>query len=526
MADKKISQLTSAVLPLAGTELVPVVQSGATVKVSAASLGAAAAYTPAGTGAVVSTVQSKLRESVSVFDFMTAAQISSVVARDKTQDVTAAIQNALASFGSGGGTLHMPKGLYKTTAGITIPAYVTVIGDGMFGGFSAYDQGCTTIYAEHAGNFIFSLVGSLSCQIQDLCLQSGPSSGAYPQTGLMLGRTGAASCGYHQIKRLSVYGAYGTAGIFSIASEDNYWEDINVWVYSGTAKYCLYTGIGNIFPAITTPLFTSSNLTNTFNKFWFTNGTGNADAACIYIEGAEAVGSWSFYGGYTTAASGSYVEISNGIVDGLSMLGPLTFVGCSGERLEAGDPLYGFKLTCSISGLQLPNLNIIGGRYDFLAGTSHYLFSQSNNLTLVQPNITMKPPEAFPYAQVLLYRDKIWGGTVNLGRYAAWQAATLQSSWAATFSAPFPTPSFMIDSTGRVHLRGTVTNPSTPAQIVIMILPVGYRPKYNMRVPTTSNGAFALLTIYPSGNVEVTTGSTVNVELAGVSFDMTDWTLA
>jgi hypothetical protein len=62
MADKKISQLSSAVLPLAGTEVVPVVQSGATVKVTAASLGAAAAYTPAGTGAVVSTVQTKLRE--------------------------------------------------------------------------------------------------------------------------------------------------------------------------------------------------------------------------------------------------------------------------------------------------------------------------------------------------------------------------------------------------------------------------------------------------------------------------------
>jgi hypothetical protein len=69
MADKKISQLTSATLPLAGTEVVPVVQSGATVKVSAASLGAAAAYTPAGVGAVVTTVQSKLREFVSVKDF-------------------------------------------------------------------------------------------------------------------------------------------------------------------------------------------------------------------------------------------------------------------------------------------------------------------------------------------------------------------------------------------------------------------------------------------------------------------------
>jgi hypothetical protein len=461
---------------------------------------------------------------VNVFDYMTPAQISSVKARDKAQDVTSAIVSALASFGGSGGTMRMPKGLYKTTAGITIPSHVTVIGDGMFGGFSAYDQGCTTIYADHGNDFIFSLVGSLSCQIQDLCLQSGPSSGSYPQTGLMLGRTTAASCGYHQIKRISVYGAYGTAGIFSIASEDNYWEDLNVWVYSGTAKYCLYTGIGNIFPAITTPLFTSSNLTNTFNKFWFTNGTGNVDAACIYIEGAEAVGSWSFYGGYTTTASGSYIEIATGLADGLSMIGPLTFVGCSGERLQGGDPLYGIKLTCAIGGLKLPSLNIVGGRYDLLAGPNHFLFFQSNNLTLIQPNITMKPPEAFPYAQVLLYRDQIWGGTVNLGYYASWQTATFQSSWTATFLAPFPVPSFMIDSTGRVHLRGTCTNPSTPGQTVIMILPVGYRPTYKMRIPTTSNGAVALLLIFPSGNVEVLSGSTVDVELAGVSFDMTNWT--
>ena len=34
MADKKISQLTAATTPLAGTEVLPIVQSGSTVKVS------------------------------------------------------------------------------------------------------------------------------------------------------------------------------------------------------------------------------------------------------------------------------------------------------------------------------------------------------------------------------------------------------------------------------------------------------------------------------------------------------------
>ena len=34
MADKKISALTAATTPLAGTEVLPIVQSGATVKVA------------------------------------------------------------------------------------------------------------------------------------------------------------------------------------------------------------------------------------------------------------------------------------------------------------------------------------------------------------------------------------------------------------------------------------------------------------------------------------------------------------
>ena len=459
---------------------------------------------------------------VNVFDFMTTAQIADVQARTNTVDVTAPINAALASLGGLGGTVRFPKGLYRTTAEIVIPGATTIVGDGLFGGTGAYDQGATTIYAAHSGNSIFNLVGSGACRIQDICLQSGPPSGAFPQTGLMLGRTTAASAGYHHIERVSIYGCYAAAAIYSLASEDNYWEDIYVWIYGGTAKYCLYTciGLSGTFPTgITQSFYTSSNLTNTFNRFWFTNSSFNANSACIYIDGAEATGAWSFFGGYMTASSGSYVEIANGYVDGLSMIGSITFAGCSGERVSGGDPLYGFKLTASV-GVTLPNLNILGGRYDLQAGTNHYLLWQSNNLTLTQPNITMKPPEAFPYALVTLRRELIYGGTINLGRYAAWQAATLTNGWVSSFGAPYPTPSYMIDSTGRVHLRGTISAGSGP----IMTLPDGYRPCYTWRIPTQSNGAPALLSVNSSGVVDILSGSATNLELAGVSFDMTNWT--
>jgi Pectate lyase superfamily protein len=459
--------------------------------------------------------------TVNVFDFMTAAQIADVQARTATIDTAAAITAAIASLSTTGGVVRMPKGRYLTSSKVVLTTGVSLVGDGQIGGPSAYDEGVTTIYAVHNQPAVLSLVGAVGCTVSDICLQGGPTSGAYPQAGLLLGRSTSASAGYHHISRVAVYGNFSVAGVYSIASEDNYWEDLNVWVYGGGAKNCFYTSIGNSNVAMTEPLVTSSNLDNVFVRFWFTNSSTDANAACLYIDAAQAVGSWSFYGGYATAYAGSYVTIANGYVDGLSALGPFTFVSFNGERLSGGDPLYGFNLTASTA-VTLPNLNIIGGRFDFQAGTNHYQIRQSNNLTLTQPNITLKPPEAFPYAQILLYRDLILGGTMNVGRYAAWQAATLAGSWVSAFGSPYPTPSYMIDSTGRVHLRGTVTGGTG----TIMTLPVGYRPVYTWRLPSLSNGAVALVTVDSSGVVSLNSGSGTNLELGGLSFDMTASTLA
>lgn len=52
-------------------------------------------YTPSGAGAVVSDVQSKLRETVSVFDFMTAAQKSDAINGTLSLDMSVAIQAAI-----------------------------------------------------------------------------------------------------------------------------------------------------------------------------------------------------------------------------------------------------------------------------------------------------------------------------------------------------------------------------------------------------------------------------------------------
>jgi len=98
-------------------------------------------YTPAGTGAVSTAVQEALRRSVSVFDFMTAAQVADVRSGAATLDVTAAIQAALDSALTAsapfaiqtkfrGIRLHCPRGRYRMTAGVTGKAGTSIIGDG------------------------------------------------------------------------------------------------------------------------------------------------------------------------------------------------------------------------------------------------------------------------------------------------------------------------------------------------------------------------------------------------------------
>lgn len=69
-----------------------------------------------GTGAVATTVQTKLREQVSIFDFMSSAEIADVQAGALTLDITAAFNTALAASKN----IYFPAGKYRFNSTITI----------------------------------------------------------------------------------------------------------------------------------------------------------------------------------------------------------------------------------------------------------------------------------------------------------------------------------------------------------------------------------------------------------------------
>jgi len=89
-------------------------------------------FLQAGTGAVARTLQSKNRDAVSVFDFLTSAQIADVQSYGYTLDVTTGVQAAITYGQSSGLAIRAPAGGYKITSGLSITDDIEFRGDGGF----------------------------------------------------------------------------------------------------------------------------------------------------------------------------------------------------------------------------------------------------------------------------------------------------------------------------------------------------------------------------------------------------------
>ena len=95
-------------------------------------------YTPAGTGAVLTTVQAKLRESVSVKDFGAVG--------DGVTDDTAAIQAAINASPK---ELYFPKGEYLCLTGLIIGSPVTLVGEGNQGAANVNVEGAKIVTSQN-----------------------------------------------------------------------------------------------------------------------------------------------------------------------------------------------------------------------------------------------------------------------------------------------------------------------------------------------------------------------------------------
>jgi hypothetical protein len=117
MAGVKISELPAATSPVAPTDVLAVVQGGATRKAAIDQLG----FLQSGTGAVTRTAQDKMRETVSALDF--GADPTGV---SSSSNAIISAQTYLASVG--GGTLYFPPGQYRVTTTIEMVPGVTYKG--------------------------------------------------------------------------------------------------------------------------------------------------------------------------------------------------------------------------------------------------------------------------------------------------------------------------------------------------------------------------------------------------------------
>ena len=171
----------------------------ATLAALAASGGAAlVGYINGGTGAVVTTVQTKLRETVSVLDF----GADPTGAADSTAAFNSATQASAAYSTALGYNIHVPSGVYKISSTVFVRVGQTLYGDG-FG--SKIDATGTLNTGLPAIKFGFSSSGVADttgpfCGLRDMFVNGGPitSSQVY-----------AASSGYQ------VHGVHfsGTSGI-------------------------------------------------------------------------------------------------------------------------------------------------------------------------------------------------------------------------------------------------------------------------------------------------------------------------
>lgn len=172
MADLKISQLTSATTPLAGTEVVPLVQSGSTKKVAVSNLTAGRAVSGASFAVTGSSVPANGIYLSATNTVSVATNSAEKVQVNPSGQVGIGVI-PYASVGGNGDLLQIGNPLTKAGSGLTIGATATgdiqysnaASGAGQYAGLLRYTFSTNTfaIWTNSASRFTLDGTGQLTC---------------------------------------------------------------------------------------------------------------------------------------------------------------------------------------------------------------------------------------------------------------------------------------------------------------------------------------------------------------------------
>ena len=197
-------------------------------------------YVPAGTGAVTTTVQAKLRQTISIFDFIPVALQAAITARTSTTNVTSYIQAAVDYASSiGGANISFPAGKFNVNATINWASYVNMYG--------IYGETPNSGVTANAGT-VFNWTGSLSATtIMFSCINMRDSTlegfaiegnGAVGLTGILYDSTdgSAAECTFTKfsIRECYIGVQWGTTGLDAANAAQGQFITFTIW--SGVAN--------------------------------------------------------------------------------------------------------------------------------------------------------------------------------------------------------------------------------------------------------------------------------------------------
>lgn len=188
------------------------------------------------TGSVATTQHEVNARFVSVFDFLSSAQKTAVLARTGAIDCTAAIQAAITHMGTlNGGTLWFPAGVYPINATINWDSYVHGLGEygeTAYGG-NTEESGVKFLWTGAATDVAFSFFNVRMFSFRGFTIDG---DGAVGLTAILLDCTNAPSGSQNEFSQFNIRDCFigvqwGTSGIAggSYANDGTRFSTFTIW---------------------------------------------------------------------------------------------------------------------------------------------------------------------------------------------------------------------------------------------------------------------------------------------------------